>query len=225
MKQEEKFVFDWRERQMSLACLAFLLVVGTMMAASLILLGFRDRKLAPGGGVLLGVLALLDLYAFDRFRKARITYEWTPAAVRLHGKWLEREIAFRGGGCVSGVQGYYSDEAAAAQPVPLLAEGILPGVLEAGGADRGPRDPSDFSPCPKRGRAAAGHAGAAGKIAGGPGAGRAGISAGLYGPGGVINGKNGESGAGSGPDFLNIAVGRGAAVEAGPCPAVFYARW
>lgn len=173
------------------------------MAASLILLGFTDRKLAPGGGLLLTVLVLLDLYAFDRFRKAHITYEWTPAAVRLHGKWLEREIAFREGGL------RFRDEAAAAQPVPLLAEGILPGALEAGGADRGPRDPSDFSPCPKRGCAAAGHAGAAGKIAGGPGAGRAGISAGLYGPGGVINGKNGESGAGSGPDFLNIAVGRG----------------
>ena len=101
MKQEEKFVFDWRERQMSLACLAFLLVAGTMMAASLILLGFPGRKLAPGGGLLLTVLVLLDLYAFDRFRKARITYEWTPAAVRLHGKWLEREIAFREGVCVS----------------------------------------------------------------------------------------------------------------------------
>lgn len=104
MKQEEKFVFDWRERQMSLACLAFLLVVGTMMAASLILLGFTDRKLAPGGSILLTVLVLLDLYAFDRFRKARITYEWTPAAVRLHGKWLEREIAFREGVCVSGMK-------------------------------------------------------------------------------------------------------------------------
>ena len=93
MKQEEKFVFDWRERQMSLECVAFLLVAGTMMAAFLILLGFTDRKLAPGGGLLLTVLVLLDLYAFDRFRKARITYEWTPAAVRLHGKWLEREIS------------------------------------------------------------------------------------------------------------------------------------
>ena len=60
--------------------------------------------LADRGGLLLTVLVLLDLYAFDRFRKARITYEWTPAAVRLHGKWLEREIAFREGVCVSGMK-------------------------------------------------------------------------------------------------------------------------
>ena len=118
---------------MSLACLAFLLVAGTMMAASLILLGFTDRKLAPGD--------------------------------RLSGGGLR-----------------FRDEAAAAQLVPLLAEGILPGALEAGGADRGPRDPSDFSPCPKRGRAAAGHAGAAGEIPGDSGAGRAGVSAGLHRP-------------------------------------------
>ena len=104
MKSKGESLVDRRERQLSLEYLVFLLVAGMMMAASLILLGSRDQKLAPGGGVLLGVLALLDLYAFDRFRKAHITYEWTPAAVRLHGKWLEREIVFREVVCVSGMK-------------------------------------------------------------------------------------------------------------------------
>lgn len=203
MKQEEKFVFDWRERQMSLEYLVFLLVAGIMMAASLILLGFTDRKLAPGGGLLLTVLVLLDLYAFDRFRKARITYEWTPAAVRLHGKWLEREIAFREGVCVSGMKLRLPSRFHYWRRESFLV------LWKPGERTVDPETLPIFLLARKGGRAAAGHAGAAGQNCGK----RWGRTCRNFRrsvrPGRSNKRKNGESGAGSGPDFLNIAAGRG----------------
>ena len=96
MKSKGEYLFDRRERQLSLEYLVFLLVAGMMMAASLILLGSRDQKLAPGGGVLLGVLALLDLYAFDRFRNTPPTNGPRRRCAYTENGWNGRSSFGRG---------------------------------------------------------------------------------------------------------------------------------